>query len=181
MLPTKTSTWNLLLHPSLTSAERGSQEERQRDHVHAEALLSATHSPRFLSADFCSPFSGSAQKNGTSLVNHWPGKDGKKEQEVKNSPARTIRKYTVAPRTPWGGVVGSVWRLFFPPLRLQTSCNFLFVLPQRLEAAVKLRPLRHANPPPRPRLPTPPRWSSSGRRDPKTSLGRKPNSCALWL
>lgn len=37
-----------------------------------------------------------------------------KEQEVKNSPARTIRKYTVAPRTPWGGVVGSVWKLFSP-------------------------------------------------------------------
>lgn len=82
MLQIKTTTWNHL-HPSLTSAERGSQEERQRDHVHAEALLSATHSSRFLSADFCSPFSRSAKKNGTSLVNHWPGKDGKRSKRSK--------------------------------------------------------------------------------------------------
>lgn len=173
MLPIKTTTWNHLLHPSLTSAERGSQEERQRDHVHAEALLSATHSSRFLSAGFCSPFSGSAKKNGTSLVNHWPGKDGKRSKRSK---------------TPLRGQLGSTQ---LHPARLEgaswdqfgsffSHCIFRLLVIFSLRCRSDLRLLssfglfgppdyqhRHAG-------------ARPGRRDPETSLG-KPNSCALWL
>lgn len=90
------------------------------------------------------------------IISQWLARQGRqKEQEVKTPLRGQLGSTQLHP----GRLEGASWDQFgsfFPPLHLQTSCHFLFALPQRLEAAVKLRPLRP------PRLPTPPRWSSSG-------------------
>lgn len=95
--------------------------------------LSATRSSRFLSADFCSPLSA-GQPRKEHIISQSLARQGRqKEQEVRRSPLRTGR-----------GRRGTTGEHLFP-LRLPTSCHFLFVLLQRLDAAVTLRPLRPAN------------------------------------
>lgn len=154
MLPTKTSTWNHLLHPSLTSAERGSQEEHQRDHVHAEALLSATHSSRFLSAGFCSPCSGSAKKNGTSLVNHWPGKDGKRSKRSK-TPLRGQFGSTLSHPARLEGASWDQFGSFFPHCIFRLLVIFSLCCRSDLRLLSSFGLFGMQTPPaPHPRLPT---------------------------